>query len=75
MNPAPQLYDIASTLLYSVLAVLIMAFALPVAFKIFDAITPIDEWKEIQNRNIAVAMYVSAAFLSFALVIVGVLIS
>jgi uncharacterized membrane protein YjfL (UPF0719 family) len=67
--------DIALTLVYSVVAVLIMAFTLPVAFKVFDMITPIDEWQEIKNRNMAVAMYVSAAFISFALVIVGVLIS
>ncbi|MDP6626297.1 MAG: DUF350 domain-containing protein [Candidatus Undinarchaeales archaeon] len=72
---SPALEDIAMTLIYSVVAVLIMAFALPMAFKIFDWITPIDEWEEIKNKNMAVAMYVSAAFISFALVIVGVLIS
>jgi uncharacterized membrane protein YjfL (UPF0719 family) len=46
-----------------------MAIALAVMLKVFNWLTPVDEWEEIKKGNIAVAITVAAAIISAALVI------
>ena len=46
-----------------------MAFSLSILIAIFAWITPVDEWKEIQKGNIAMAMILSSVIIGTALVI------
>jgi uncharacterized membrane protein YjfL (UPF0719 family) len=67
--------DAFFSLIWSVIAVVIAAIAFPLAIFLFDKLTPIDEWAEIRKRNMAVALYISALLLSFAIVISAVFLS
>lgn len=46
-----------------------MAIMLPIVIRIFNWINPIDEWQEIKNGNIGVAILLSAVIIATALVI------
>lgn len=46
-----------------------MAVALGIGLKIYDLLTPIDEWAEIKKGNMGVAVILSAVILAFAIVI------
>lgn len=50
-----------------------MAFALGMMLKIFDWLTPIDEWEEIRKGNITVAIILAAVIIAFAIVIASVI--
>jgi uncharacterized membrane protein YjfL (UPF0719 family) len=69
--------DIASVLLSSVLAlewifigVVGLGIGLPIALKIFDAMTKdLDEMKELKNGNIAVGIVIGSLFISVGIVV------
>jgi len=46
-----------------------MALALGIGLKIYDWLTPIDEWEEIKKGNMGVAIILSAVIIAFAIVI------
>lgn len=46
-----------------------MSLALTILVKVWNWITPIDEWEELKKGNIAVAMVLSAVIIAFAIVI------
>ena len=46
-----------------------MAIILPIVLKVFSAINPIDEWQEIKNGNLGVALIMVAIILATAIVI------
>ncbi len=46
-----------------------MAIALGILVKIFSWITPINEWEEIKNGNIGVAIIMASTIIGTALVI------
>ncbi|MCK5211422.1 DUF350 domain-containing protein [Candidatus Parcubacteria bacterium] len=46
-----------------------VALSLGIALKVFDWLTPINEWEEIKKGNMGVAMILSALILGTALVI------
>jgi len=46
-----------------------MAIALGILVKVFSLITPIDEWVEIKNGNIGVAIIIASVIIGTALVI------
>lgn len=46
-----------------------MAVALPILLFVFDKFTPIDEWKELEKGNMAVAAVLAALILGFAVVV------
>jgi len=46
-----------------------MAVSLGILVKVFSIITPIDEWTELRNGNIAVAVVIGSVVLGAALVI------
>jgi len=54
---------------WALVGALSMAIALAVMMKIFNWLTPVDEWEEIKKGNIAVAIAVAAVILSAAIVI------
>lgn len=54
---------------WALVGALSMAIAFVVMMKIFSKLTPFNEWEEIKNGNMAVAVTVAAVILSAALVI------
>lgn len=46
-----------------------MAVSLAIMSKVFNWLTPIDEWEEIKNGNLGVAIVMAAVILSAAVVI------
>jgi uncharacterized membrane protein YjfL (UPF0719 family) len=54
---------------YGVVAALIMSLALGLLIKVWDWITPVDEWEELKKGNVAVAIVLAAVILGFAIVV------
>lgn len=54
---------------YGVGGALMMSLALAILVKVWNWITPIDEWEELKKGNMAVAMVLSAVIIAFAIVI------
>jgi len=54
---------------YGIVAALTMSIALGLLIKVWDWITPIDEWEELRKGNIAVAIVLAAVVLGFAIVV------
>lgn len=54
---------------YGLVSALVMSVALGLLIKVWDWITPIDEWEELRKGNIAVAIVVAAVILGFAIVV------
>jgi uncharacterized membrane protein YjfL (UPF0719 family) len=46
-----------------------MAAALALLLKVFTWLTPLDEWAELRNGNVAVAIVLAAVVLGFAVVV------
>lgn len=46
-----------------------MAISLGLGLKIYDFLTPIDEWEEIKKGNIGVAIIVAAVIITFGIVV------
>jgi len=54
---------------WSLVGAISMAVAFLVMMKVFNKLTPFNEWEEIKNGNMAVAVTVAAVIISAALVI------
>lgn len=54
---------------YGVVAALIMSLALGLLIKVWDWITPVDEWEELKKGNVAVAIVLAAVIIGFAIVV------
>lgn len=54
---------------WGVVGALTMSLSLGLLIKIFDWMTPIDEWKEIEKGNVCVAIILAAVILAFGIVI------
>lgn len=54
---------------YGIAAALIMSIALALLIKIWNWITPVDEWEELKKGNLAVAIVLAAVILGFAMVV------
>jgi uncharacterized membrane protein YjfL (UPF0719 family) len=46
-----------------------MALGLAILLKVFDWLTPIDEWEEVRKGNIAVAIILAAVILALGIAI------
>ncbi len=46
-----------------------MAISISIGLKIFNWISPLDEWQEIKNGNIGIAILLSAVVIGMALVV------
>ena len=46
-----------------------MAIAIGISLKVFDLLTPIEEWEEVKKGNISVAIILSAIIIGTCLVI------
>lgn len=54
---------------WSLVGAISMAVAFLVMMKVFNKLTPFNEWEEIKNGNMAVAVTIAAVIISAALVI------
>lgn len=67
MNPI--LHNFLLLFGYGIAGAVMMSVALAILIKVWDWITPIDEWQEIKNGNIAVAIVIAAVVIAFAIVV------
>lgn len=67
MNPI--LYNYLLLFGYGVVGALMMSLALGILIRVWDWITPINEWEEIKKGNMAVAVVTGAVIIAFAIVI------
>jgi uncharacterized membrane protein YjfL (UPF0719 family) len=63
------LTDYLMTQGWAVVGAIAMAIALVPLVRVFTWLTPIDEWAELRQGNIAVAIVVGAVVIAFALVV------
>jgi uncharacterized membrane protein YjfL (UPF0719 family) len=54
---------------YGIAAALIMSLALGLLIKLWDWITPVDEWAELKNGNVAIAIILAAVIIGFSIVV------
>lgn len=54
---------------YGIGGALMMSLSLTILVKVWNRITPIDEWEELKKGNIAVAIVLAAVIIAFAIVI------
>jgi uncharacterized membrane protein YjfL (UPF0719 family) len=54
---------------YGLAAALILSLALGILIKVWNWLTPIDEWEELRKGNIAVAIVMAAVIVGFAIVV------
>lgn len=54
---------------WAVTGAISMAISLAILLKIFSWLTPIDEWKEIREKNYAVAIIIAAVIIAFGIVV------
>ncbi len=65
----PLLHNALYMFGYGLIAALIMAFALTLLLKVWNWLTPIDEWEELRKGNVAVAIVMAAVIIAFAVVV------
>ena len=65
----PILTNALYMLAYGIVAALIMSLALGILVKVWDWVTPIDEWEELKKGNIAVGIVLAAVVIGFAIVV------
>lgn len=65
----PLLYNFLLMFGYGIAGALMMSMALAILVKVWNWITPIDEWDELKKGNIAVAIVVAAVIIAFAIVV------
>lgn len=65
----PILTNALYMLAYGIVAALIMSLALGILVKVWDWVTPIDEWEELKKGNIAVGIVLAAVIIGFAIVV------
>jgi uncharacterized membrane protein YjfL (UPF0719 family) len=54
---------------YGFVAALIMSLALGLLVKVWNWLTPVDEWEELKKGNIAVAIVLGSVVIGFAIVV------
>lgn len=57
------------TLGWAVVGAVAMAIALVLLLRVFTWLTPVDEWAELRQGNVAIAIVVGAVVIAFALVV------
>ena len=63
------LSDYLVALGWAMVGAVAMALALVLLLRIFTWLTPVDEWTELRQGNVAVAIVVGAVVVAFALVV------
>ena len=65
----PLLTNSLYMLAYGVVAAIIMSLALGLCVKVWNWLTPVDEWEELKKGNVAVAIVLAAVIIGFAIVV------
>lgn len=65
----PLLYNILVMFGYGLAGAVMMSAALALLIKVWNWITPIDEWEELKKGNVAVAIITAAVIIAFAIVV------
>lgn len=65
----PLLHNSLMLFGYGIAGVIMMSVGLGILVKVWDWITPVDEWEELKKGNIAVAIVVASVIIAFALVV------
>jgi uncharacterized membrane protein YjfL (UPF0719 family) len=65
------LTDYLVSLGWGLVGALTMALALVLLLRVFTWLTPIDEWAELREGNVGVALVLAAVIIAFALVVAG----
>lgn len=65
----PIMWQYAVALGWALVGALSMAVSLAVLLKVFTWLTPVDEWEELRNGNVGIAIVLGAAIIAFALVV------
>jgi uncharacterized membrane protein YjfL (UPF0719 family) len=63
------LFDFLKVIAWSLVGAVSMSISLGILLKVYDMMTPIDEWEEIRKGNIACAIIMAAVIIAFAIVI------
>jgi uncharacterized membrane protein YjfL (UPF0719 family) len=69
----PLLYGYLGALGWSLLGAAAMALCLVLVLRIFTWLTPLDEWQELRNGNVGVAIVLAAVILAFAIAVAAAL--
>jgi uncharacterized membrane protein YjfL (UPF0719 family) len=54
---------------YGIAAALVMAVALSILIKLWNWVTPVDEWEEVRKGNICIAIILAAIIIAFGMVV------
>jgi uncharacterized membrane protein YjfL (UPF0719 family) len=65
----PLVYNSLLLFGYGIAGVIMMSVALGILIKVWDWITPINEWEELKKGNLAVAIVVASVIIAFAMVV------
>ena len=57
------------TIGWGIIGAITMSLSMGILIKIFDFMTPIDEWKEVEKGNLCVGIIIAAVIISFGIVI------
>lgn len=63
------LINCAYILGYGIAAALVMSIALGILVKIWNWLTPVDEWEEVRKGNISIGIILAAVIIAFGLVV------
>lgn len=64
-----QLKEFGFTIAWALVASVSMGLSLGLLIKFFDWMTPVNEWNQIRNGNIAMGIILGAVILAFGLVV------
>jgi uncharacterized membrane protein YjfL (UPF0719 family) len=64
-----QLKEIIWTIAWALVGSVAMGLSLGLLIKFFDWMTPVNEWNQIRNGNLAMGMILAAVILAFGLVV------
>ncbi len=63
------LFDFLRSIAWALVGAISMSLSMGVLLKVYDAMTPINEWEEIKKGNIACAIIMAAVILAFGFVV------
>ena len=54
---------------YGIAGIITMSVGLGILIKVWDWLTPVDEWEELKKGNVAVGVVMAAVIIAFAVVV------
>jgi len=69
------LYSFLKAILWALVGAIAMSLSMGILLKVYDVMTPINEWEEIKKGNLATAILMAAVILSYGIVIAAIMIA